>query len=75
MKSIMSHRISSKIVKERLDILTDLASYFMINLQWVPGHSDITGNCVAVELARTGTTLDSGKEDIYYICLWLLVDT
>ena len=66
LKSLMSHRISSKTVKDCHDLLADLSSYFTINLQWVPGHSDIPGNCVADELARAGTTLqlDPGKVDI-----------
>ena len=47
--------------------LVDLTSYFTINLQWIPGHSDIPGNCVVGELAKTGTTLqlESEKEEIF----------
>lgn len=45
----------------------DLKSYFPINLQRVPGHSDIPDKCEADELARAGTSikLDSEKESIY----------
>ncbi len=59
--------VSSKKVKECLDLLEDLTSYFTINLQWVPGHSDILANSEADELARAGTTLHiaSEKEGIF----------
>lgn len=42
-------------------------SYFTINMQWVPGHSDIPVYCNVDELARTGTNLqlDYGKARIY----------
>ena len=45
----------------------ELTSYFTINLQCVPGRSDISGNCEVDELARTVTTLqlDSDKEEVY----------
>lgn len=67
LKSLKSLRVSSKIVKECLDLLADLISYFTLNLQWVPGHSDIPGNCEANDLGRTSTTLqlDSEKERLY----------
>ncbi|OFC59623.1 hypothetical protein BBW68_14995 [Candidatus Erwinia dacicola] len=67
LKSLKSPMVSSKLVKECLDLLEDLTSYFTINLQWVPGHSDIPGNCEADELARIGTTLQltSEKEGIF----------
>ena len=61
LRSLKSFRVSSKLVKECLDLLVELTSYFTINLQWVPGHSDIPGNCEADELARTTLQLDSGK--------------
>ena len=66
LKSLKSPMVSSKIVKECLDLLEDLTSYFTINLQWVPGHSDIPGNCEAEELARTGTTLQLTPEKGYF---------
>lgn len=40
---------------------------FTINVQWVPGHNDIPGNCQTDELARAGKTLqlDSEEREIY----------
>ena len=57
--------VSSKKVKECLDLLEDLTSYFTHCR--VPGHSDILANSEADELARAGTTLHiaSEKEGIF----------
>jgi len=43
-----------------------MASQFTISLTWVPGHQDIVGNCIAVELARQGTFMPllPGKENV-----------
>ncbi|KAM8701809.1 hypothetical protein ACLKA7_001832 [Drosophila subpalustris] len=45
--------------------LHEMAEHFDICLIWVPGHQDISGNCIADELARQGTTeiLLPDKED------------
>ncbi|KAL7724062.1 hypothetical protein ACLKA6_001029 [Drosophila palustris] len=42
-----------------------MAEHFDFCLIWVPGHQDISGNCIADELARQGTTeiLLPDKED------------
>lgn len=43
-------------MKECLDLLVDLTFLFRVNMQWIPGHSDIIGNYELYELAGTDTT-------------------
>ena len=73
LKLLKSLRVSLKIVKECHDLLVDIASYFMINLQSVPRHSDFTSKCEADKLARAGTTLKLESEKGEFICHWLPV--
>jgi len=58
-KSLNSMTIRSKTVRDCLTALTEVANYFQIKIAWVPGHSDIPGNCKADELARAGTHLQN----------------
>ncbi|XP_053968462.1 uncharacterized protein LOC128869891 [Anastrepha ludens] len=62
LKSLLSSKHSSKTVKECYKLLTTLAQYFSINLLWVPGHSNIIGNCKADELARLGSSLQISQD-------------
>jgi len=45
-----------KTISECRKSLNEMATHLRINLIWVPGHQNIEGNCIAVELARQGTT-------------------
>ena len=56
-KSLNSPTIRSKTVRDCLTALAEVSDYFQIKIAWVPGHSDIPGNCMADELARAGTNL------------------
>ena len=55
-KCLASHTMRSKFASECLASLKVMAEFFTIQLIWVPGHCDVPGNCLADELARSGTT-------------------
>jgi len=56
-KSLGSTSFNSKIAIECRRSLDEMAEQFNINLIWVPGHTDVEGNCIADDLAREGTTI------------------
>ena len=56
LKALDSNTNNSFTIKECRKSLNEMAKHYNISLQWVPGHHDIVGNCIADELARNGTT-------------------
>lgn len=56
-KSLNSVYLTSKAAIQCREALNELATKVRVNVVWVPGHRDITGNCMADELARAGTKL------------------
>ncbi|XP_008546293.1 uncharacterized protein LOC103570361 [Microplitis demolitor] len=52
LKSLTSAVVTSKLVRECIELVSKLASVNYVNLVWVPGHSGIKGNDIANELAR-----------------------
>jgi hypothetical protein len=48
-------RVTSKLVWDCHQSLTQLARLNRVQLIWVPGHEDIVGNDTADQLARTGS--------------------
>lgn len=56
-KSLGSVSCRSIVVQECQSSLNEMAEHFNVQLTWVPGHTDVPGNCTADELARKGTTL------------------
>lgn len=58
-KSLNSSTVNSKTVRKCLTSLLVMSEFFQFRIIWVPGHSDIPGNCVADELARKGTALQA----------------
>lgn len=63
-KSLQSVSQKSKLAIECRSALNKLATKHRVNITWVPGHSDIPGNCRADELARAGTLLPAAAIDI-----------
>ena len=59
--SLRSTAIKNKMVKDILDILTDIKKQVKIGLQWIKGHSNITGNDLADKLAREAIKLPIPK--------------
>ena len=56
LKALDSSFTNSITIAEYRKSLIEMATHYSIHLIWVPGHSDIEGNCKADELARIGTT-------------------
>jgi ribonuclease HI len=56
-RSLESVSLTSRVALSCLSSLNEMGEHFNIQLIWVPGHSDVKGNCRADELARHGTTL------------------
>ena len=52
LQALDSTKIKSKIVHETVQKLNRLGINNMVNLGWVPGHSNIKGNDIADSLAR-----------------------
>jgi len=65
-KSIYSTNTNSRTIADCRRSLHEMANHFTISLIWVPGHRDIVGNSIAVELARQGhiKPLLPGKENV-----------
>jgi ribonuclease HI len=55
--SLESVAFSSKVALSCHSSLNEMGEHFNIQIIWVPGHSDVFGNCRADELARFGSTL------------------
>jgi ribonuclease HI len=49
------HQITTKLVWDCHQSLTQLARHNRVQLIWVPGHEGIVGNETAAQLARTGS--------------------
>jgi len=60
--ALKSHTLNSKTVINCLGTLKELTERHSIHLMWVPGHSNIEGNCKADELARTGPVTELSPE-------------
>ncbi|KAM8718964.1 hypothetical protein ACLKA7_011636 [Drosophila subpalustris] len=71
-RSIAATTTKSTSVSKCRKSLHEMAEHFDICLIWVPGHQDISGNCIADELARQGTTeiLLPDKEDTFWWVAW-----
>jgi ribonuclease HI len=54
-KALGKHQITSKLVWDCHQSLTQLARHNRVQLIWVPGHEGIVGNETADRLARTGS--------------------
>jgi ribonuclease HI len=54
-KALDKHQITSKLVWDCRQSLTQLASHNRVQLIWVPGHEGIVGNETADQLAKTGS--------------------
>jgi ribonuclease HI len=52
-KALDKHQITSKLVWDCHQSLTQLARHNSVQLIWVPGHEGIVGNETAYQLART----------------------
>jgi ribonuclease HI len=52
LKAINNPKVTSRLVVECMDALSELAERNEVTLMWVPGHSGILGNEKADELAR-----------------------
>ncbi|KAM8718995.1 hypothetical protein ACLKA7_011660 [Drosophila subpalustris] len=69
-RSIAATTTKSTSVSKCRKSLHEMAEHFDICLIWVPGHQDISGNCIADELARQGTIeilLPDKKDTITYV--------
>ena len=54
-KALSSFQFNSDIALRCRKLIDALSNTLRITLYWVPGHSEIGGNCMADELARAGT--------------------
>jgi hypothetical protein len=54
-KALGTHQITSKLVWDCHQFLTQLAKHNIVQMIWVPGHESIAGNETADQLARTGS--------------------
>lgn len=57
LKALMAGNCNSRILKECYQALARAAEKRVVNLVWVPGHSNILGNDQADRLAREGSNL------------------
>ncbi|KAJ8917941.1 hypothetical protein NQ315_002636 [Exocentrus adspersus] len=56
LKGLRNHKVTSRLLWECWEELSDLARHNRVVLLWVPGHSGIKGNEKADELARKGSS-------------------
>ncbi|KAJ8914612.1 hypothetical protein NQ315_015349 [Exocentrus adspersus] len=56
LKGLWNHKVTSRLLWECWEELSDLARHNRVVLLWVPGHSGIKGNEKADELARKGSS-------------------
>ncbi|KAJ8909669.1 hypothetical protein NQ315_008899 [Exocentrus adspersus] len=56
LKGLRNHKVTSRLLWECWEELSDLARHHRVVLLWVPGHSGIKGNEKADELARKGSS-------------------
>jgi ribonuclease HI len=61
-RSLEAVCLRSRVALDCRSSLNEMSEYFSIQIIWVPGHSDVMGNCRADELARYGTTLQIQPE-------------
>lgn len=57
--ALTAYKIDSKLTSLTIDTLNSLANINTINLYWVPGHEDVTGNEQADKLAKLGAIASS----------------
>ncbi|KAJ8914920.1 hypothetical protein NQ315_016074 [Exocentrus adspersus] len=57
LKGLRNHKVTSRLLWECWEELSDLARHNRVVLLWVPGHSGIKGNEKADELARKGSSV------------------
>ena len=69
---------NSRVVREYRRYLDLLFVYFSVSLVWVPGLTNVLGNCRADELARTGallpesSSIELGMPLLFLFSSWLL---
>lgn len=54
---LSNYSTRSKVVRKYNKILNNLSYHKKVNIEWVTGHSHITGNDKADELARKGSAI------------------
>jgi hypothetical protein len=55
LKALQAAKTTSPLVQQCQRVLNDISTYHSVGLFWVPGHSVISGNEIANELAREGS--------------------
>ena len=68
--ALLSPRIRQKSVKNCIDKLNELAISSKVTIKWVKAHADHTGNEIADEQAKLGTTNKANKVVVYPPISW-----